>query len=193
MGIGNLIRYWRARWGFFFPVLCVMSGIFVLLRGSISYLLGIEWLDIDIIPIAIIYLLGKDQELRAICLAFCMGILTDILAPCQLGLFALAYSAITFGLDRCRQFLDFNSIKTSALFVAIYLLAKWAFLLVVLRLFTIGQLIPSISFTSVFLSALIMSLIAPPLFYFLDLAGGGRASDAIVTVSGDTNGRAFGL
>lgn len=149
-----------------------MSVIFVLLRGSIGHLMGIEWLDIDLIPIVLIYLLGKDQELRAGCLAFCIGILTDILAPCQLGLFAFAYSAIIFGLNRCRQFLDFNNIKTSALFVAIFLLAKWALLLLVLRLFLAGQFIPSISFVSVFLSALITSLLAPPLFYFLDLAGG---------------------
>ncbi len=176
-----------------FPFLCVMSGLFVLLRGSMSRLLGIEWLDIDLIPIVLIYLLGRDEELRAGGLAFCMGILTDILAPCQLGLFALTYSAITVGLNRCRQFLDFNKTRTLALLVAVYLMVKWAFLLAVLRLFPAGGLIPSISFVSVFLSALITSLLALPLFYFLDLAGGEKPSGAPIAISGDHHGRTFGF
>jgi len=193
MGIGGLIQQWRAGVGYLFPLLCVMSGTFVLLRGSISHLLGIEWLDIDLMPVVLIYLLGKDQELRAGGLAFCVGLLTDILAPCQLGLFALTYSAITFGLSRCRQFLDFNNIKTSALFVAIYLLVKWTFLLAVPRLLPAGQLIPSISFMSVFWSALITSLLAVPLLYFLELVGGERASGTLITISGDTHDRTLGL
>jgi rod shape-determining protein MreD len=193
MGIGGLIRRWRAGISFSFPILCALSAIFVLLRGSISHLLGIEWLDIDLIPIVLIYLLGKDQELRAGFLAFCMGTLTDILTPAQLGLFALTYCTITLGLNHCRQFLDFTNIKTSALFVAMYLLTKWAFVLVVLRLFTTGNLMPSTSFISVFLSALITSLLAPPLFYLMDLAGGGRASGTLITISGNTHGGAFGL
>jgi len=193
MRTGGLIQHWRAGEGFLFPFLCVMSGIFVLLRGSMSRLLGIEWLDIDLIPIVLMYLLGNDKELRAVGLAFCMGILTDILAPCQLGLFALTYSAITVGLNRCRQFLDFNKTRTLALFVAIYLLVKWVFLLAVLRLFPAGQLIPSIPFVSVCLSALITSLLALPLFYFLDLAGGEKPSGSPLASSGDHHGRTFGL
>jgi rod shape-determining protein MreD len=178
MGIGGLIRHWREGISFSFPILCVMSGIFVLLRGNISYLLGIEWLDIDLIPIVLIYLLGKDQVLRAGFLAFCAGILTDILSPAQLGLFALAYSAITLGLNSFRCFFNFTNIKTSMLFVAMYLLTKWAFVLVMLRLFTTRNLMPSTSFISVFLSVLITCLLAPLLFYLMDLAGGGRASGA---------------
>lgn len=193
MGIGGLIRHWKARISFSFPIICVMSGIFVLLRGSIGHLLGIEWLDIDLIPIVLIYLLGKDQGLRAGFLAFCMGILTDLFTPSQLGLFALTYCTITLGLNHCRQFLDITNIKTSALFVTMYLLAKWAFILVVLRLFTTGNFMPSISFISVFLSVLITSLLAPPLLYFMDSAGGGRDSGAFIEISGDTHDRALGL
>lgn len=158
-----------------------------------SRLLGIEWLDIDLIPIVLIYLLGRDEELRAGGLAFCMGILTDILAPCQLGLFAFAYSAITIGLNRCRQFLDFNKTRTLALLVAVYLMVKWAFLLAVLGLFPAGGLIPSISFVSVLLSALITSLLALPLFYFLDLAGGEKPSGPPIAIPGDHHGRTFGF
>jgi len=155
-----------------FFLVCIMSGMFVLLRGSIGHLLGIERLDIDLIPIVLIYILGNNQELRAGCLAFCMGVLTDILAPSQLGLFAFAYSAIILGMYRCRQFLNFNNIKTATLFVALFLLTKWAFLLLVLRLFPAGHYMPSISLGSMLVSAAITSLLAPPLFYVLDLAGG---------------------
>jgi rod shape-determining protein MreD len=172
MGTGGFIHRWRAGGGLLFFFICVMSGMFVLLRGSIGHLLGIERLDIDLIPIVLIYIIGNNQELRAGCLAFCMGILTDILAPSQLGLFAFVYSAIILGMYRCRQFLDFNNIKTSALFVALFILAKWAFLLIVLRLFPAGHYMPSISLVSVFVSALITSIATPPLFYVLDRAGG---------------------
>jgi rod shape-determining protein MreD len=177
MSTRGLVQHWKARVDFLFLSICVMSGTFVLIRGSVGHSLGIEWLDIDLIPIALIYLVGKDQRLRAGSLAFCVGILTDIMTLCPLGLFAVAYSMITLGLNRCHQFLDFNKIKTSALLVAMCILAKWAFILVVLKLFTIGKFIPSTPFLPVLLSALITSLLAPPLFYFMDLGGGGRASD----------------
>jgi len=193
MGTGGLIQNWKAGGRFLFPLLCVMTGIFVLLRGSVSRLLGIEWLDIDLVPIVVIYLLGKDKELRAGGLAFCMGILTDILAPCQLGLFALTYSAITVGLNRCRRFLDFNKTKTLALLVGTYLLVKWAFLSIVLRLFPAGQLVPSIPFISVFVSALITGFLALPLFYILDLAGDEKPSGIRIAIAGDHHGRTFGV
>jgi rod shape-determining protein MreD len=193
LGPEGFMQRWRAEAGFMFPLLCLLSGIFVLLRGSISHLLAIEWLDIDLIPIALVYLLGRDQELRAGTLAFCSGILTDILAPCQFGLFALTYSALTFGVNRCRRFLDFENRKTSSLFVAGYLVAKWAFVLAVLKLFAAGQLSPSISLVSVVVSALITGLLAMPLFYLLELAGGGRDSGTLSAVSGDTHGRTLRL
>jgi len=193
IGPEGFIQHWRADVGFMFPFLCVISGIFVLLRGSISHLLAIEWLDIDLIPIALVYLLGKDQELRAGILAFCAGILTDILAPCQFGLFALTYSTLTFGVNRSRQFLDFDNRKTSALFVAGYLVAKWGFIFSVLRVFAAGQLIPSISLVSVVVSALITGFLSMPLFYLLDLAGGGRDSDMLTAITGDTHGRTLRL
>lgn len=170
--------------GFMFPFLCLVSGIFVLLRGSISHLLGIEWLDIDIIPIALVYLLGKDQEVRAVILAFFAGTLTDLVAPCQLGLFALTYSTLTFGINRCRRFLDFDNRKTSALFVAGFVVAKWAFVLSVLRLFAAEQLMPSISLVSIWASALITGLLAMPSFYLLELSEGGTDAGTLTPTLG---------
>jgi cell shape-determining protein MreD len=193
MGTGGLMQNWKAGERFLFPLLFVMSGIFVLLKGSMDRLLGIEWLDIDLIPIVVMYLLGKDKELRAEGLAFSMGILTDILAPCQLGLFALTYSAVTVGLNRCRRFLDFNKTKTLALLVGIYLLVKWAFISAVLRLFPAGQLIPSIPFVAVFASALITGLLALPLFHVLGLAGDEKPSGTRIAIAGDHHGRTLGF
>jgi rod shape-determining protein MreD len=165
------MRHWRANMSFSFLIFCVASGIFVLLRGSISHLLGIERLDIDLVIIVLIYLVRKDQGLRAGFLAFCAGILTDVLTLCPLGLFALAYSAIIPGLNRFRFFLDFSNLKTSVLLVAVGLFAKWAFVLAVLRLITAGNLMPSISLISLFLSVLITSLLALPLFRLMDVRG----------------------
>ncbi len=162
---------------FFHALIWLTCGIVVILRGGITHLIGIEWVDIDLIPIFLIYLIGQDQNFRAGCLAFFMGVLTDIFAPCQLGLFAFTYSAILLGANYCRQFLDFTKIRTSMLLVAFFVVAKWSLLLIIMSIFPLGQRIPSISFISVCISALITGMIAPFLFYFLDLVRGKENRD----------------
>jgi rod shape-determining protein MreD len=192
MGNGSLKKHRKAEERFLLPFLYITSGIFVLLRGGVSRFLGVEWLDIDLISIVFVYLLGKDKEIQAVALAFFLGIMTDIFAPCRLGLFALTYTVTTAGLSRCRQFLDFNNAKTLALLVGVFLLVKWAFLVGLLGLFPVGQLIPSISLISVFLSALITSVLALFLFYFLDHADEEKRSQATIPISGDHHGGTFG-
>jgi len=169
MGIRAYLMLWKEDDVVFYPLIWLMCGLSVILRGSINHLVGIEWLDMDLIPIFVIYLIAKNQNLMASCLAFFMGMLTDIFAPCQLGLFAFAYSAILLGINRCRQFLDFNNIKTSILFVAIFLLAKWSFLMIIIRPFPLGQFSPLSFFILVSISVVITSMITPFLFYFLNL------------------------
>ncbi len=142
-----------------------------------AHLVGIEWVDIDLIPIFLVYLIAEDQDFRAGCLAFFMGILTDIFAPCQLGLFAFVYSAILLGINQCRQFLDFNKIKALVLLVAIFLVAKWSLVLIIIRILSLGQSIPSITFILIPISALITGMITPFLFYFLNLVRGKENRD----------------
>jgi len=137
-----------------------------------NHLVGIEWLDLDLTPVFLIYLIAKDRGFMAGCLAFFMGVLTDTFSPCQLGLFAFLYSAIVLGINHCRQFLDFNNIKTSILFVAIFLLAKWCFLVIVVRPSPLGQFTPLVFSVLVLISVLVTSMITPLLFYLLDLVGG---------------------
>jgi hypothetical protein len=72
-------------------------------------------------------------------------------------------------------------------------LVKWAFLSAVLRLFPAAQLIPSISFVSGLASALIMGLLALPLFSILGLAGDEKPSGTRIAVAGDHHGRTFGF
>jgi len=177
MGIRVFLKLWEEDKVFFYPLIWLTGSLFVILRGSITHLIKIEWLDIDLISVFLIYLIAKDQEIGAACLAFFMGILTDIFAPCQLGLFAFAYSAILLGINLCRRFLDFKNIKTSMLFVAIFLLAKWSFLLIVIRPFPLRQFIPSIPFVLVSVSILITSLITPFLFYVLNLVSGKESQN----------------
>jgi cell shape-determining protein MreD len=161
----------RDQW-IFNPLIWLASGIFVILRGVIAHLVGIEGVDIDLVAIFLIYLIAEDQVFRAGCLAFFMGILTDIFAPCQLGLFTFVYSAILLGINQCRGFLDFSKIKTSVLLAAIFLVAKWALLLIIIRIFSLGQSISSTTFILIPISALITGMITPFLFYFLNLVRG---------------------
>ncbi len=127
MAISKFLKPWKEDRIFFYPFIWLTCGIFVILRGSINHFFEIEWLDIDVIPIFIVYIIAKDQHYKASYLAFFMGILTDIFAPCQLGLFAFVYSVICLGVYYSRQFLDLNTIKSSILLVASFLLAKWFF------------------------------------------------------------------
>ncbi len=177
MGIRAYLKLWKEDDVFFYPLIWLTCGLFVILRRSINYFLGIEWLDIDLIPVFLIYLIAKDQSFMAGCLAFFMGMLTDTFAPCQFGLFAFVYSAIILGINHCRQFLDFNNIKTSILFVAIFLLIKWSFLMIIIRPFPLGQFSPLISFILVSISVLLTSMITPFLFYFLNLVRGKEYRD----------------
>ena len=177
MGISASLKLWKEDKVFFYPLIWLACCLFVILKGSITHLIKIEWLDIDLIPIFLMYLIAKEQNLGAGCLAFFMGVLTDIFAPCQLGLFAFTYSAILLGINLCRRFLDFNNIKTSILLVVTFLLAKWFFLLIVIRPFPLGQFIPSIPFILVSVSILITGLITPVIFYFLNLVGGKESQN----------------
>ena len=173
----DYLKLWRGRHVFFYSLIWLACGVFVLLRGTITHLVGIEWLDIDFIPVFLIYLIAKDQGLKAICLAFLMGLLADISSSCPLGLFAFTYSAIILGMNNCRQFLDFANIKTAILLVAAFLVAKWCLVLVAMSVFPLGQSLPSIRFISVAVSVLITSLITPLIFYVLDLARGREDRD----------------
>lgn len=157
---------------FFYPLFYLICGLFVILRGSINHILDIEWLDIDIIPIFIMYLVAKNQTHKASCFAFFMGILTDIFAPCQLGLFAFIYSSIHLGVSYIRRFLDLNTIKTPIIMVILFLLAKWFFLLIIIRVSPVEQFVALIPFILVCVSILITSLITPIIFYFLNLLRG---------------------
>ena len=175
-GIGledrKLTKLWKEERIFFYPLLWLTCGLFVILRGNINHLLEVEWLDLDIIPIFLIYLVAQDQQFEASCLAFFMGILTDIFAPCPLGLFAFAYSVILLGIYLCRRLLDLNNIRTSILMVASVLMAKWIFLLLIMRYFPARQSIAWIPFVLVSVSIVITSLITPFLFYSLNLLRG---------------------
>ena len=166
----------REQW-IFYALIWLTCGIFVILRGTITHLVGIEWVDIDLVAIFLIYLVANDQDFRAGCLAFFMGILIDIFATCQLGLFAFVYSAILLGINQCRQFLDFNKTKASILLVAIFLVAKWSLVLIMIKILPLGHSIPSVTFILISISALITGLIAPFLFHFLNLARGKENRD----------------
>ncbi len=174
MGIRVFCKLGKGENVFSYSFIWLACGTFVVLRGTITHLVSIESIDCDLIPIFLVYLIGKNHELRAGWLAFLMGLLTDIFTPSQLGLFAFAYSAILLGINHCRRFLDFTKIRTSILLVGLFVVAKWSVLLTAIRIFPLGQAIPSISLISVLISALITSIIAPWLFYLLNLVSGGE-------------------
>jgi rod shape-determining protein MreD len=165
----DYLRQWREKSVFFHPIIWLVCVLFVVLRGNIAHLSRTEWLDFDLIPVFLVYLIVIDQNFKALCLAFFMGLLTDMFSSCQLGLFAFTYSAILLIINNTRQFLDLANVRTSALLVALFVLAKWWLLLVVLRILPLTQAVPSIRLMSVVVSALIMGVIAPILFYVLDV------------------------
>ena len=172
MEVSKFLKLWKEDRIFFHPLIWLACGLFVILRGNINYLLEIEWLDLDIVPIFLIYLVAQDQPYEASYLAFFMGILTDIFAPCPLGLFAFTYSVILLGIHVWKRFLDLDNIKTSILLVASFLLAKWLFFLLIMRYFPVRQFIAWIPFVLVLVSIIITSLIAPFIFYSLNLLRG---------------------
>lgn len=170
MEIRDSLEQWKERHVFFHSLIWLACILFVLLRGSIAHLVRVEWLYVDLIPIFLIYLVAKEQSLKASCLAFLVGLLTDIFSSCHLGLFALAYSAILLGINSCRQLLDFRNIKTSSVLAAVFVLSKWFLVLIVLSALPLGRTPSSMGLVLVVVSALVTGLITPALFYVLDLA-----------------------
>jgi rod shape-determining protein MreD len=177
MEIRDSLRQWKERHVLFYALIWLVCILFVLLRGSVAHLIRAEWLYIDLVPIFLIYLIAKEQNLKALYIAFVVGLLTDIFSSCHLGLCAFAYSAILLGINSCRQFLDFTNIKTSVVLVAVFVLAKWFLVLIVMSAFPSGQTLPSINAVLVVFSALLTGLITPVLFYVLDLALKGDNSN----------------
>jgi len=175
--VSKFLKLWKEERVFFYPLIWLTCGLFVILRGSGSHILRIEWLDIDIIPVFLIYLITNDQNHKASFLAFFMGILTDVFAPCQIGVFAFAYSAILLGVNPCQRFLDLNNIKTSMLLVALFLVVKWSFLLIIMKFFPIRQTINLIPFILVAFSIIITSLTTPFLFYLLNVIKRNESQD----------------
>ena len=173
----DYLRHWRENRLFFHPSIWFVCGLFVVLRGSIAHLSGIAWLDFDLVPVFLVYLIAIDQELKALCLALVMGLLVDMFSACQLGLFALTYTAILLAVNSTRRFLDLANVRTAALLVALFLLAKWCFVSIVLRILPLTQSVPSINFITVIVSAFIMGVIAPVLFYILDVIRGKEDRD----------------
>jgi cell shape-determining protein MreD len=168
----DYLRQWRENRVFFYPIIWCVCGLFVVLRGNIAHLSRTEWFDFDLIPVFLVYLIAIDQNFKALCLAFFMGLLTDMFSSCQLGLFAFTYSAILLTINNTRHFLDLANVRTAALLVALFLLAKWCFVLIVLRILPLAQSVPSIRFIMVIVSAFIMGVIAPILFFVLDVVYG---------------------
>jgi cell shape-determining protein MreD len=168
----DYLRHWRENRLFFHPSIWFVCGLFVVLRGTIAHLSGIAWLDFDLVPVFLVYLIAIDQDLKALCLALFVGLLTDMFSACQLGLFAFTYTAILLAINRTRRFLDLANVRTATLLVALFLLAKWCFVSIVLRILPLTQSVPSINFVAVIVSAFIMGVIAPILFYVLDVIRG---------------------
>ena len=170
--LSKFSKLWKEDRIFFYPLVWLLCGFYVGLKGTMNHFIGIEWLDIDVVPVFLLYLVAKDQDNKASCLAFFMGILTDIFSPCQLGLFAFIYSALLLVVTLFRRFLDLNNIKTAMLLVVFFLLAKWLFLLIAVRFLPNRQFLTSTPFILLIVSIVIMSLITPLLFYFLNLLRG---------------------
>jgi cell shape-determining protein MreD len=177
----DIYREWEEETGtLFYFLIWLVCAVFIILKGNINHFAGVEWLDIDLIPVFLVYFIAKNRIALAACLAFLMGVLTDVSAPCQLGLFALVYSVIVLGAGHCQKFLDFNNIKTQILAVAVFLLAKWSFLSIVPRIFPKGQSMPTIPIFLFIISVFITSLSAPLLFCFLNSLQGKEAKTGTI-------------
>lgn len=169
MGITEYFKQLREDRMFIHAIFWFLCALFVVLRGGIAHLTKIEWFDFDVIVVLLVYLVAARRNFQALCLAFCMGLLTDIYSSSHLGLFAFVYSAIVLALNHSQQFLDLASGRTSALLVTVFILFKWCIVLAVLSILRFGQSLPSIDLMLVVISAFIMGLVSPILFRMLGL------------------------
>jgi rod shape-determining protein MreD len=147
----------------------LISIAFILLKGGMENYTILKSIDVDIIIVLIAYLLAFHGEIGAGIFAFGQGFIMDIFSGGIPGLFTLLYLVAFMCLRLASGPLNLYSTGGQISIVSLIVLLKKCLMIGLLYLFSM-EIAFSVSDFLLFVVSMICSgLIAPFLFYFLDL------------------------
>lgn len=129
----------------------------------------LKLIDVDIVVVLIVYLLMFYGEMWVGIFAFGQGLIIDIFSGGMLGLFALLYLIVFFGIKIASRPLDIYTIVGQMAVICIAILFKNILMVIFIYIFSMEI---SLSFYDVLIfifSAICSGLLAPIIFYLLNL------------------------
>jgi rod shape-determining protein MreD len=147
----------------------LISILFILFKGVIQNHAILKLIDFDIVIVLTVYLLMYYKEMRVGIFAFGQGLIIDIFSGGMLGLFALIYLIVFFGIRVASRPLDIYSIvgQTAVIFIAVLL--KNILMILFIYMFSMEIALSFFDFLIFIFSAICSGLLAPVIFYLLNL------------------------
>jgi rod shape-determining protein MreD len=147
----------------------LISILFISFKGVIQNYAILNLIDIDIVIVLIVYLLMFYREMSVGIFAFGQGLIIDIFSGGMLGLFALIYLIVFFGIKAVSRPLDIYSIVGQMAVVCIAVLLKNILMILFIYMFSMEIALSFFDFLVFIFSAICSGLLAPVIFYLLNL------------------------
>ena len=129
----------------------------------------LKLIDVDIVVVFIVYLLMFYGEMWVGIFAFGQGLIIDIFSGGMLGLFALLYLIVFFGIKIASRPLDIYTIVGQMAVICIAILLKNILMVLFVYIFSMEIALSFFDFLVFIFSAICSGLLAPIIFYLLNL------------------------
>jgi len=129
----------------------------------------LKLIDVDIVVVFIVYLLMFYGEMWVGIFAFGQGLIIDIFSGGMLGLFALLYLIVFFIIKIVSRPLDIYSITGQMAIIYIAVLLKNILMVLFVYIFSMEIALSFFDFLVFIFSAICSGLLAPIIFYLLNL------------------------
>ncbi|HJX34846.1 MAG TPA: hypothetical protein VJ373_06675 [Desulfatiglandales bacterium] len=147
----------------------LISILFILFKGVIQNHAILKLIDVDIVIVLIVYLLMFYGEMGVGIFAFGQGLLIDIFSGGMLGLFAFLYLIVFFVIRIASRPLDIHSIGGQIAVITIAVLLKNILMVLFIHIFSMEIALSFFDFLVFIFSAICSGLLAPVIFYLLNL------------------------
>lgn len=129
----------------------------------------LKLIDVDIVVVLIVYLLMFYGEMWVVIFAFGLGLIIDIFSGGMLGLFALLYLIVFFGIKIASRPFDIYSIVGQMAVICIAVLLKNILMILFIYIFSMEIALSFFDFLVFIFSAICSGLLAPIIIYLLNL------------------------
>lgn len=147
----------------------LISILFVLFIGVIHNHAILKLIDVDIVIILTVYLLMFYREMHVGIFAFGQGLIIDVFSGGMLGFFALIYLIVFFGIRVASRPLDIYSTVGQMAVIFIAVLLKNILMILFIYMFSMEIALSFLDFLAFIFSAICSGLLAPVIFYLLNL------------------------